>query len=275
AQTVPGENVIVNPSAAGTRVLRYPGDKYVRIVPPLRQPGEATEPIRLRMPASHRVVRSQAPREASAAPVAAPAPPKQTNTNRSNFDDLAVVRPAAPAPAPARPEPSLKPAPVRTPPPQRAASAEPPPQRAIRTEPQRTIRAEPPLQRMARTEPPPMRTPAPASNPEADSGSKRGVVLFAPNATDPSVSAMQNIKTLAGSLSTTLGVGASRLQLLAFGGPHGEKSSDSRRLSLRRALIVRQILIDNGVPSERIDVRAMGGTDDSGPLDRVDVFLKR
>ena len=64
------------------------------------------------------------------------------------------------------------------------------------------------------------------------------------------------------------------MQLLAFGGPPGEKSSNTRRLSLKRALVVRQILIDDGVPSERIDVRALGGTDDDGPPDRVDVFLK-
>jgi hypothetical protein len=33
------------------------------------------------------------------------------------------------------------------------------------------------------------------------------------------------------------------------------------------------LLIDDGVPSERIDVRAMGGAID-GALDRVDVFVR-
>jgi outer membrane protein OmpA-like peptidoglycan-associated protein len=153
----------------------------------------------------------------------------------------------------------IEPAPAHTPPPQRAALSELPPAHT------------PPPQRVARIEPPPTHTRTPASNPEADSGSKLGVVLFAPNATDPSVSALQSAKSLAGSL---LAEGSSRVQLLAFGGQRGEKTSDTRRLSLKRALIVRQILIDNGVPSERIDVRAMGGADDDGPLDRVDVFLK-
>jgi hypothetical protein len=37
--------------------------------------------------------------------------------------------------------------------------------------------------------------------------------------------------------------------------------------------VIRQILIEDGVPSERIDVRAMGGIDDSGAPDRVDVFV--
>jgi len=38
-------------------------------------------------------------------------------------------------------------------------------------------------------------------------------------------------------------------------------------------LIVRQLLIDEGVPSERIDVRAMGGASEGSP-DRVDIFLR-
>jgi outer membrane protein OmpA-like peptidoglycan-associated protein len=120
----------------------------------------------------------------------------------------------------------------------------------------------------------PARSSTPTSNLEADNGNKRSTILFAPNASDPSVSALQSVKSLAGDLSASLGDGNSRVQLLAYGGERGDKSSDSRRLSLKRALIVRQILIDSGVPSERIDVRAMGGVDDSGPLDRVDVFLK-
>jgi outer membrane protein OmpA-like peptidoglycan-associated protein len=140
--------------------------------------------------------------------------------------------------------------------------------------PQRVVQAEPPAQRMASVEPPPARTLPPARNPEADSGSKRGAILFAPSATDPSSSALQSAKSLAGDLNAMLAGGAARVQLLAFGGQRGDKSSDTRRLSLKRALVVRQILIDNGVPSERIDVRAMGGTEDDGPLDRVDVFLK-
>ncbi|HVZ27227.1 MAG TPA: OmpA family protein, partial [Rhizomicrobium sp.] len=59
-----------------------------------------------------------------------------------------------------------------------------------------------------------------------------------------------------------------------YGGEKGDKGSDARRLSLKRALAIRQVLIDDGVPSERIDVRAMGGADDGGPADRVDVFVK-
>ena len=66
----------------------------------------------------------------------------------------------------------------------------------------------------------------------------------------------------------------SRIEILAYGGAKGDKSSDAHRLSLKRALAIRQVLIDDGVAPERIDVRAMGGVDDSGPADRVDVYVK-
>jgi outer membrane protein OmpA-like peptidoglycan-associated protein len=103
---------------------------------------------------------------------------------------------------------------------------------------------------------------------------KRGAVLFEKGVSNPSPSQFQGVKLLAGDVSTALEAGAGRVQLEAYGGAAGDKSSDARRLSLKRALAVRQLLIDNGVPSNRIDVRAMGGTDDNGPNDRVDVFLR-
>ena len=56
-----------------------------------------------------------------------------------------------------------------------------------------------------------------------------------------------------------------RVELQAFGGNKGDKGSDARRLSLKRALAIRQVLIDDGVSPDRIDVRAMGGVDDTGP----------
>lgn len=103
---------------------------------------------------------------------------------------------------------------------------------------------------------------------------KRGAVMFEKGATDPSPAQFNGVKLLAGDLATALESGASRVQLEAYGGAPGDKSSDARRLSLKRALAVRQLLIDNGVPANRIDVRAMGGIDDKGPADRVDVFVR-
>lgn len=64
-----------------------------------------------------------------------------------------------------------------------------------------------------------------------------------------------------------------RLELRAYAGPPHDTSSNNRRLSLRRALTIRQELIDRGIVAERIHVRAMGGVSDSGPQDRVDISL--
>jgi outer membrane protein OmpA-like peptidoglycan-associated protein len=102
---------------------------------------------------------------------------------------------------------------------------------------------------------------------------KRGAVLFAKGMSNPSPAQLQGVKLLATTVSTALESGASRVQLEAYGGTSGDKSWDARRLSLKRALAVRQLLIDDGVPSSHIVVRAMGGADDNGPDDRVDVFV--
>jgi outer membrane protein OmpA-like peptidoglycan-associated protein len=103
--------------------------------------------------------------------------------------------------------------------------------------------------------------------------SKRSEILFPRGATDPGTATINKLRSVAAELNTLLGAGAQRVQLEAYGGTPGDKSSDARRLSLKRALVIRQILIEDGVPSERIDVRAMGGIDDHGAPDRVDVFI--
>ena len=62
-----------------------------------------------------------------------------------------------------------------------------------------------------------------------------------------------------------------RVQLQAYAAGESQNASKARRLSLSRALQVRSYLIDSGVRSTRIDVRALGANVPSGPADRVDV----
>ncbi len=62
-----------------------------------------------------------------------------------------------------------------------------------------------------------------------------------------------------------------RLQLLAYAEGEGVSPSKARRMSLSRALSVRSYLIENGIKTSRIDVRALGNKAASAPLDRVDV----
>lgn len=78
------------------------------------------------------------------------------------------------------------------------------------------------------------------------------------------------LQTLAGQLKADE---ATRLQLRAYSGGTPETASQARRLSLTRALAVRSYLIEQGVRSTRIDVRALGLVEDGGPADRVDLFL--
>lgn len=64
-----------------------------------------------------------------------------------------------------------------------------------------------------------------------------------------------------------------RLQLLAYAGGDDLNSNRARRLSLSRALSVRSFLIEAGIRSTRIDVRALGDKAPDEPKNRVDVAL--
>lgn len=63
-----------------------------------------------------------------------------------------------------------------------------------------------------------------------------------------------------------------RVQLRAYAGLPGDLASDSRRMSLKRALAVRAYLMGRGVDATRIDVQALGGAT-TGKSDRVDIVL--
>ncbi|MEE2995625.1 MAG: OmpA family protein [Pseudomonadota bacterium] len=65
-----------------------------------------------------------------------------------------------------------------------------------------------------------------------------------------------------------------RLQLLAYAGDGDHTPSQARRLSLSRALAARSQLIEKGIPSTRIDVRALGNKSEGGPPNRIDIILK-
>jgi outer membrane protein OmpA-like peptidoglycan-associated protein len=207
----------------------------------------------------------------------------------------------APAkPAPAKPKPS--------PPPKQVAVAKPPPAPPKRQE----AAPKPAPKQVASVKPPPPKphglpeapgetdayvlsgdqsggsaaTPAPAPPPPAaptrtasaepqaaaTALSKRSSILFPPGAEEPPATALEAVKGMTASLTAALWSGTAHIQLEAFGGKPGDKSSDARRLSLKRALIIRQLLIDDGIPSDRIVVRAMGGASD-GASDRVDIFV--
>jgi outer membrane protein OmpA-like peptidoglycan-associated protein len=127
-----------------------------------------------------------------------------------------------------------------------------------------TPKAKPPPRLATATPPPAHITQAPG---------RRIHILFPPGAPAPAPGAAASLKSVAGILNSSLQNGSSRVQLEAYGGKPHDTSSEARRLSLRRALAVRQLLIDAGLPSSRIDVHALGGASDGGAPDRVDIFV--
>lgn len=65
-----------------------------------------------------------------------------------------------------------------------------------------------------------------------------------------------------------------RVQVIAHATGSADDAMEARRISLARAVAVRAYLIDKGVRSLRIDVRALGNRADSGPVaDQVDLLV--
>ncbi len=64
---------------------------------------------------------------------------------------------------------------------------------------------------------------------------------------------------------------AQPIQVLAYAAGSPEDPSTPRRLSLARALAARAVLINEGIASTRIYVRALGRAAADGPPDRVDL----
>jgi len=93
-------------------------------------------------------------------------------------------------------------------------------------------------------------------------------VAFAATETDLNNASRAELKGLAERLRSQENL---RLQLLAYAEGEGLSPSKARRVSLSRALSVRSYLIENGIKTSRIDVRALGNQAPSAPMDRVDV----
>ena len=95
-------------------------------------------------------------------------------------------------------------------------------------------------------------------------------LAFAESAAKISPQAQTQLKSLARRLQEKTDL---RLQLMAYAGAEALSSSKARRLSLSRALSVRAFLIESGIRSTRIDVRALGNKTTEEPLNRVDVMV--
>jgi outer membrane protein OmpA-like peptidoglycan-associated protein len=64
-----------------------------------------------------------------------------------------------------------------------------------------------------------------------------------------------------------------RVQIVGYASEMAKAGSPARRTSLYRTLAVRKYLVENGVLSTRMDVRALGAKTEELPRDRVDISL--
>jgi outer membrane protein OmpA-like peptidoglycan-associated protein len=92
---------------------------------------------------------------------------------------------------------------------------------------------------------------------------------FAEGASELTPEAKSSLDEVAGRLR---GDDAMRVQLLAYAQAIDDNTSRARRMSLSRALAVRAYLIEKGVRSTRMDVRALGSNVEGEPADRVDII---
>jgi outer membrane protein OmpA-like peptidoglycan-associated protein len=131
-------------------------------------------------------------------------------------------------------------------------------------------------------QPPPIRStikPSPALQPDGSSVVIPGnhavlpedvsVISFKPNVDNIDPSALPALDKLVMILQANAGA---RITLTAYAGVGPDTSPrDARRLSLTRALAIRDYLTAKGVSSARINVRALGANVPSGDPDRVDI----
>ncbi len=254
------ETVVIGGSGLPSVEIHLDALEQVAIAPApgrrLLMPGER-RPAPGRLAPSDEVVSLTAARES-----AAPETPR--------LDLTPAPDAAAPEPVPAQEMAVAPPAAEELPDPAPTASAvEPEPAPAEREpEPVRVVEPEPEPVRAVEPEPESRQV---ASLPRIVLPPEGGQVLrieFSGAGTRLSPAAEESLRAVAVAAAEADG----RLQLQAFAGGSSENASGARRTSLSRALAVRSFLIEAGVRSTRVDVRALGTAGDSGPAERVDVL---
>jgi len=172
-----------------------------------------------------------------------------------------------PAPAEPREEPAAAAAPA--PPPEPVVQpAEPPPEPVPAAPATVEAAAEPPPPPAESLTSGPAVEPQTAALPPASTLAEQIRVLFQEGSVELDDDAQRRLNAVAIALTENPTV---RIQLLAYAMASSDGNSRARRLSLSRALAVRAYLIEKGVRSTRMDVRALGDKHGDGPADRVDI----
>ena len=66
-----------------------------------------------------------------------------------------------------------------------------------------------------------------------------------------------------------------RVEVRAYTAETAQTESKARRLSLARALAIRDYLVRNGVADDRIDSRALGAAPNETNPDRIELYVER
>jgi outer membrane protein OmpA-like peptidoglycan-associated protein len=260
-QPAPPSDAIAASAPTTATSAPTPPQSRLTVAPPAGMPAVSPPKINAPPAAAPATPKSAAPPAKAAASPVAPAAPK----------------PATPTPPVAAPSPAPTPAPTVPTPPKAMASAPaavPPPP----TLPQPSAAPAPPppdavAEKLASVETA-ARPAVPAAPPGTistapDSGVR---VVFESGSAKLPDAARDALLGLVGKLEANQD---SRLQIEAYAAGTTETASAARRLSLSRALSVRSYLIEQGVRSTRMDVRALGNkpSDPLAPADRVDANL--
>lgn len=260
------------------RTKRTTRNKVVRRTPTRKLPPVTKAPRRLASPPPPSILKTPTA-------IAPPPPPKIAPAKRRKIAKAPAVKvvptpPKAPEPPPLPPAstaPKTKQKIARSvapPPPAPAKSAILPPPIPRRVEVSRPSASQVvPKARPVRAAPvmPKQIVSLPRSTASVRSGSLRRIE-FPRGSAKLSNKASLGLENVAAALSEDAGL---RIQLLAYAGQIGDSPSQARRLSLSRALAARSKLIEQGVRSTRIDVRALGNKSAGGPADRIDIIVTK
>jgi outer membrane protein OmpA-like peptidoglycan-associated protein len=197
---------------------------------------------------------------APGAPLPAPTPPEAPAEIPANVPSPAASADVAAAAAPVAPAAAATS--VAETVPAEAATIEPPAEGSSETQ---TAAVEPeaaPAEEAAVEE-----TPADTGGAAAlPAGGTR--IVFEPGADELPAGASSDLDALAQRMASDESI---KVQVLAYSTSTGDNESQARRKALSRGLEVRKYLINKGVRSNRIDVRALGSKSEGSPADRVDI----
>lgn len=242
-------------AVARTSAASSPRDHTIHLIPPRAQVASAA-PAATAAPSAH----APAPSAGSGLAAPVPATPPMPSLPQSSAPPAAPVLPPEPAHVVAPSTPA-------TAPPSAQAAATPAPANAVPAKPPTVVAsAAPPAGTAATPAAPPVQMAAATTV-----GSGLQAIKFAVGATDLPPGPQPALDAIAARLAADDNL---RVQVIAHATGTADEAMEARRISLARAVAVRAYLIDKGVRSLRIDVRALGNRADTGPVaDQVDLMV--